>query len=136
MQTLPKLGQRRTLRDLSQLTKQIIGERRARHRGSGFQAAMESIRDIANLYHPCHARNVLACAAHVNLQSQQLTCCGVSSIPIAVILVKRAGKFTCARRPTSVLFRLVASCQRARFCPRPAGPFLVETNPSTWRLRL
>ena len=83
VQTLTKLGQRRTLRDLSELTEQIVGERHARHRGPAFQAAMKSIRDIANLDHFCHAMNVVACDAHVNAadRSGRLGDRFVASIP-------------------------------------------------------
>ena len=71
VQALTKFGQRRTLRDLSEFAEQIVGERHARHRGPGFQAAMKSIRDISNLDHPRHAMNVFACDAHVNATARQ-----------------------------------------------------------------
>lgn len=66
MQAVAEFGKGGAISNLSELSKQIVGKRHARHRRSGFQAAMKRIRDIPYLNHSFHAASILAWWAHVN----------------------------------------------------------------------
>jgi hypothetical protein len=69
MQMLAELGQSWPLGYLFNLREQIVGQRHARHSGSGFQSAMQGVRHIAKLNHLRHVLSILSCGAHVNYAS-------------------------------------------------------------------
>ena len=64
VQTLAELGQRRTRRDLSEFSQQVIGKRHAHGRCPDLKTAVKNVRNISNLNHACHAMSIAACDAH------------------------------------------------------------------------
>jgi hypothetical protein len=65
VETLAELGQRGTLRDVSEFYEQIVRKRHARDRGSGLEIAVKNLRNISNLNHSSNVASIFACGAHV-----------------------------------------------------------------------
>ena len=66
MKPLAEFLHRGTFSRASDFTQQVVGEGQAHQRGSRLERTVQVVRYVSELNHLRHAKNLLACFAHVN----------------------------------------------------------------------